>query len=165
VPVNFSEFKFRWNCFICFVIQYFFICLPSDSTMSEDAGIEPRTVATLAQAEALTTWLNSAGTFFMFRYTILLHPSTLRYHCAGGCWDRTQDCCDFAARGSNHTARSYPLYYTLALKVLIKPVTWDNCESKWWQMRSSWCCVGTSGTSPPSGRTDLLQRTKVCLEK
>ncbi len=31
-----------------YVIQHCFICGPSDSTMSEDAGIEPRTVATLA---------------------------------------------------------------------------------------------------------------------
>jgi hypothetical protein len=28
-----------------YFIQYFFICLPSDSTMLEDAGIEPGTVA------------------------------------------------------------------------------------------------------------------------
>jgi hypothetical protein len=25
----------------------------------------------------------------------LLHLSPLRFHCVGGCWDRTQDCCDF----------------------------------------------------------------------
>jgi hypothetical protein len=31
-----------------YVIQHCFICRPSDSTVSEDAGIEPRTVATLA---------------------------------------------------------------------------------------------------------------------
>jgi hypothetical protein len=31
-----------------YVIQHCFICRPSDSTASEDAGIEPRTVATLA---------------------------------------------------------------------------------------------------------------------
>jgi hypothetical protein len=30
--------------------QHCFICRPSDSTVSEDAGIEPRTVATLALA-------------------------------------------------------------------------------------------------------------------
>jgi hypothetical protein len=29
-----------------YVIQHCFICRPSDSTVSEDAGIEPRTVAT-----------------------------------------------------------------------------------------------------------------------
>ncbi len=31
-------------------IQHFFICRPSDSTVSEDAGVEPRTVATTALA-------------------------------------------------------------------------------------------------------------------
>jgi hypothetical protein len=33
-----------------YVIQQCFICRLSDSTVSEDAGIEPRTVATLAMA-------------------------------------------------------------------------------------------------------------------
>ncbi len=31
-----------------YAIQHWFICRPSDSTVSEDAGIEPRTVATFA---------------------------------------------------------------------------------------------------------------------
>ncbi len=35
--------------FLCF-IQHCFICRPSDSTVSEDAGIEPWTVATSALA-------------------------------------------------------------------------------------------------------------------
>ncbi len=35
------------SCFM-YDIQHCFICRPSDSTVSEDAGIEPRTVATLA---------------------------------------------------------------------------------------------------------------------
>jgi hypothetical protein len=33
-----------------YCIQHCFICRPSDSTVSEDAGIEPRTVATSALA-------------------------------------------------------------------------------------------------------------------
>jgi hypothetical protein len=33
--------------FSIYGIQYCFICRPSDSTVSEDAGIEPRTVAAL----------------------------------------------------------------------------------------------------------------------
>jgi hypothetical protein len=36
--------------FFMYVIQLCFICRPSDSTVSEDVGIEPRTVATLALA-------------------------------------------------------------------------------------------------------------------
>jgi len=34
--------------FVMYVIQHCFICRPSNSTVSEDAGIEPRGVATLA---------------------------------------------------------------------------------------------------------------------
>ncbi len=34
--------------FFVYCIQHCFICRPSDSTVSEDAGIEPRTVATTA---------------------------------------------------------------------------------------------------------------------
>ncbi len=57
-------------CFM-YVIQYCFICQPSDSTVSEDAGIEPSTVATLALTTRLdlshpflTTWIqpNTAST-------------------------------------------------------------------------------------------------------
>ncbi len=28
-------------------------------------------------------------------YSTLLHLPPLRFHCVGGCWYRTQDCCDF----------------------------------------------------------------------
>jgi hypothetical protein len=28
-------------------------------------------------------------------YSTLLHLPPLRFRCVGGCWDRTQDCCDF----------------------------------------------------------------------
>jgi hypothetical protein len=37
-----------------YVIQNCFICSPSDFTVSEDAGIEPRTAATLALAVRLS---------------------------------------------------------------------------------------------------------------
>jgi hypothetical protein len=36
--------------------------------------------------------------FLIFMYVIqhcLLHLPPLRFHCVGGCWDRTQDCCNF----------------------------------------------------------------------
>ncbi len=33
--------------------------------------------------------------FFYVLHTTLLHLPPLRSHCIGGCWDRTQDCCDF----------------------------------------------------------------------
>ncbi len=42
-----------------YVIQHCFICRPSDSTASEDAGIVPRTFAALAfTLDALTTRLD-----------------------------------------------------------------------------------------------------------
>jgi hypothetical protein len=54
-----------------------------------------------------------------------LHLPLIRFHCAGGCWDRTQDSCDFdigcqmlkplgkissanSARSHPHSARSHP---------------------------------------------------------
>jgi hypothetical protein len=58
------EFVLKWVFFeffflFMYVIQHVFICRPSDSTVSEDAGIEPRTVAPLAlPANALTTQLD-----------------------------------------------------------------------------------------------------------
>ncbi len=34
--------------------------------------------------------------FFLYvLYSTLLHVPPLRFHCVGGCWDWTQDCCDF----------------------------------------------------------------------
>ncbi len=32
---------------------------------------------------------------FYVRYSTLLHLPPLRIHCVGGCWDRTQDSCDY----------------------------------------------------------------------
>jgi hypothetical protein len=45
----------------------------------------------------------------IFWYSTLLHLPSLRFHCVEGCWDQTQDCCDFAltARCSNHLAISH----------------------------------------------------------
>ncbi len=35
------------------------------------------------------------GLSFYVRYSTLLHLPPLRFHCVEGCWDRTQDGCDF----------------------------------------------------------------------
>jgi hypothetical protein len=61
--------SFRFFSFWYF-IQHCFICRPSDSTVSEDAGIDPRTVATsaLTDFDAQTTRLD-----FIVTVTILLH--------------------------------------------------------------------------------------------
>ncbi len=43
---------------------------------------------------------------FLCIYSTLRHLPPLRFHCVRGCWDLTQDCCDFGitARRSNHSA-------------------------------------------------------------
>jgi hypothetical protein len=33
--------------------------------------------------------------FFNALYSTLLHLPPLKFYFVGGCWDRTQDCCDF----------------------------------------------------------------------
>jgi hypothetical protein len=43
--------EFFWDLVLCmYFIQHCFVCRPLDSTVSEDAEIEPRTVATSALA-------------------------------------------------------------------------------------------------------------------
>jgi hypothetical protein len=32
---------------------------------------------------------------YFIQHYFIYHPSALRFHCVVGCWDRTQDCCDF----------------------------------------------------------------------
>jgi hypothetical protein len=69
----------------------------------------------------------------LFFYSTLLHLPPLRFHCAGGCWDRIQDCCDatwaLTARRSNHLARSHP---QLA------------------RSHPGYCCCGPPGSGPVS---------------
>ncbi len=37
----------------------------------------------------------SSNSFFSVQYSALLHLLPLRFHCADGCWDRTQDRCNW----------------------------------------------------------------------
>ncbi len=71
-----------------------------------------------------TSKLFLEGNFiFIFMYALFPLPSP-RFHCVGGCWDRTQDCCNFVidsqtlkkplgdlihylARSHPHSARSH----------------------------------------------------------
>ncbi len=44
---------------------------------------------------------------FNVRNSTLLHLPPLRFHCVGGCWDRSQDCCDIGIHSHirfNHSA-------------------------------------------------------------
>ncbi len=52
-----------------------------------------------------SAWLN----FFYVLYSTLLHLPPLRFHCVGGCWDRTRTVATLAlaVRQSNYSARSH----------------------------------------------------------
>jgi hypothetical protein len=61
IPCHILKGGFSWIFFIfMYNIQYCFICRPSDFTVSEDAGIEPRTQLRLRHwlSDALTTRLD-----------------------------------------------------------------------------------------------------------
>jgi hypothetical protein len=66
-----------------YVIQHCFICRPSDTSVSEDAGIEPRTVPTLALTARRSNHLARS------------HPQLARSH-------------PHLARSHPHLARSHP---------------------------------------------------------
>ncbi len=68
VLANFDKFRLT----LMYLIQHCFICRPSDSTVSEDAGIEPRTVATFALAVRREKW-----ELTYFTHTGMLKVSTL----------------------------------------------------------------------------------------
>jgi hypothetical protein len=45
----------------------------------------------------ITSFFLGGGDIFFFliiQYSALLHLPPLRFHCADGCWDRTQDRCN-----------------------------------------------------------------------
>jgi hypothetical protein len=62
-------FRIFWLYLFMYVIQHYFICRPSDSTETEDAGIEPRIVATLALTVKRS--YHSARSHPLFGYTRL----------------------------------------------------------------------------------------------
>ncbi len=41
------------------------------------------------------SFLHTTGFLCLFTVSSLLHLPPVRFHCVGGCWDRTQNCCDF----------------------------------------------------------------------
>jgi hypothetical protein len=61
--------KFLGFFLFMYVIQHCFICRPLDSTVSEDAGIEPRTVVTLALTARLSN--HSASSHSQSACTVL----------------------------------------------------------------------------------------------
>jgi hypothetical protein len=67
---------FFWIFSCMYFIQHCFICRPSDSTVSEDAGIEPRTVAT----SALAVRRSSHSATLHLIHTRLTHPHSATSH-------------------------------------------------------------------------------------
>ena len=63
-------------------IQHCFICRPSDSTVSEDAGIEPRAVATTALAVGRSNYNHSAR----YHPHKIIQPSSRLYKQSGICF-------------------------------------------------------------------------------
>jgi hypothetical protein len=83
--------------FFMYVIQNYSICRPSDSTVSEDAGIEPRTVATLTLTARRSN--NSARSRTKSARS---HPNSARSHL-------------HSARSHPHLARSHLIHTRLDL--------------------------------------------------
>ncbi len=52
--------------------------------------------------------------FFILFFYVLLHLPPLRFHCDGGCWDYTQDCCDFGIWQSDALTTRLDLIHYLA---------------------------------------------------
>jgi hypothetical protein len=57
------------------------------------------TISTIKSVSFLVQQLNTFQFYFLFfflflHYSALLHLPPLRFHCADGCWDRTQDRCN-----------------------------------------------------------------------
>jgi hypothetical protein len=69
---------------------------------------------TVAQKVIIFFYGGFFGIFtFYVRYSTLRHLPPLRFHCVGGCWDRTQGSCDHGI-GS---ARSHPIISILIITV------------------------------------------------
>ncbi len=88
-------------------------------------------------------YLNKRGflDFFMFvLYSTLLRLPPLRFHCVGGCWDRTQDSCDFGI--GCQTLKpigniSYTLGYISSILGYISSTLWIHAKHK--LIRTSRC--------------------------
>ncbi len=63
--------KIQTKFFFMYVIQHCSICRPSDSPVTEDAGIEPRTVATVALTARHSNLLARCITFIFHDETVV----------------------------------------------------------------------------------------------
>jgi hypothetical protein len=90
--------------FFMYFIQHCFICLPSDSTVSEDAGIEPRMAATMAFAVRRSNHSGRSHTrlAIFHPHSARSHPLSARYH------PHSARSHQLSARSHPHSARSHP---------------------------------------------------------
>ncbi len=90
------------------------------------------------QIRTLNTAVSVFYSFFLLKGDLLdfyvldstlLHLPPLRFNCVGGCWDRTQDCCDFGigVRRSDHSSRSHYLEIFLVL------MRWRERTTMFWE--------------------------------
>ncbi len=113
-------FFLNFFCFFMCGIQHYFICRASDSTVSEEARIEPRTVATLAR---LTDRCSNHSTRF--------HPQLARSH-------------PHSTRSHSHLARSHPhsagsYSHLLILQGISQTLHIDGMtRSIWLRRQESW---------------------------
>ncbi len=82
---------------------------------------------------------------------LLLHLPPLRFHCAGGCWDWTQD--------SNNSARYHHKFYPVFSTVLFT-LTWSRPTFCWWRADSN---SSTSGLPAASSQTRPALSRFFCL--
>ncbi len=90
-------------------------------------------------------FLGDLGGFFIFYvlYLTLLHLPPLRFHCADGCWDRTQDRCNWCI-GSRPLLTIFiegpiPLE---GLGGLCHEMDWTVCVMRWIGRTVSWDGLG-----------------------
>ncbi len=117
---------------------------------------------------------------FMYVISTLLHLRPLRFHCVGGCWDRSQDCCYFGIDSQTlyyHSARSHPqwvyvhttclmykviskIYFPRNIKFMRIAFVLPPCRSAW----SIWTCVDSfSPLWKPRDLELLMRSTVACL--
>ncbi len=124
--------------FFMYDIQHCFICRPSDSTVSEDAGIEPRTVASTALAVSRSN------------HSPISHPQTRLYliHKLGYIFHPP-----LGYISSNNLATRLPISHPFMLSSYFfgsssSPVSWDsdNGPSSLYRSLSTLCTAGKRST-------------------
>ncbi len=96
--------------FFQYFIQHCFICLPSDSTVSEDAGIEPRTVATSALTVRRSNY--SARYLPHSARSARAHPRSARSHQPIDCFSHTISC---EIENKTHSIFNWSIVFPLKL--------------------------------------------------